>query len=156
MQTLNLILRIIWMVVFLCFVSCNQGNSHINVTKSKIIESALRDLLLKQRISIEKDAPFAYEADTLSDGITIFKQGKVVIGKWVVEITGNHACAKIQKRFGKEGHFELEIIEVNLEIGGDYAKVNDWRAYTAAYTQTGGTVGIGSQNDVATEKEEPK
>jgi hypothetical protein len=99
------------------------------VTQSVKIESALRDLLLSQQASIKKDAPFVYEVDTLSGGVTIREQGKVVIGEWIVEIAEPHAHATIQRRFGKGEHFESEVVEVDLKIEGNFVKVSDWRAY---------------------------
>ena len=122
--------------------SCKQGPPSMTISQSAKIESALRDLLVTQRASIEKDAPFVYEIDTFAGGVTVFERGNFVIGKWTVEVAKSRAHATIQRRFGEGQRFESEVIEVDLEIfSGDSVKVSHWRAYRGWGKQTSGAVG---------------
>jgi len=116
----------------------------MNTTQSEKIKSALRDLLVTNRASIEKDAPFVYEGDTLSGDVTVHGQGELVIGKWIVQIAGPRAHAKVQERWGAGGQFESEVVEVDLSISGDSLKVKDWRAYRGWGKQTGGAMDLRS------------
>jgi hypothetical protein len=106
-------------------------------TQSAKIESALRDLLVMQRASIEKDAPFVYEIDTFAGGVTVLGKEKLVIGRWTVAVGETHAHAIVSRKFGEGERFELEAIEVDLHISGDSVKVSHWRAYRGWGKQTG-------------------
>jgi hypothetical protein len=121
--------------------SCNQGPSSTKRNQFANIESALRNLLVTQRVSIEKDAPFVYEIDTFAGGVNVLGKKSLVFGKWTVEIEESRAHAKIQRKFGEGQRFESEVVEVDLEIDGDSVTVSHWRAYRGWGKQTGDAVG---------------
>jgi len=110
--------------------SHKNEDSAIIVKQSAKLEAALRQFLRDNKASIEKDAPFVYESDTLAGGATVLDSGDLIIGKWwTVKCLNSHAHAEIKKTFGKKS-FVSEVIEVELEAKGDSVNVISWKAYT--------------------------
>lgn len=109
--------------------SCTSVSESSEMKQGEKIETALRKLLSDQRQTIEKDASFVYETDVFAGGVTVSAPGRLAIGKWTVNITGNTAKAKIEKRFGGPGRFESEVIEVEFRLQGDSVITGSWRAY---------------------------
>lgn len=122
--------RILLAVCVLSFVtSCTSVSGPSEMKQAEKIEQALRKLLVDQRQAIEKDASFVYETDVFAGGAKVSEPGRLVIGKWTVDITGKTAKAKIEKRFSGSGQFESEIIEVQFQLQDESVTISNWRAY---------------------------
>jgi hypothetical protein len=110
-------------------VATDEGKRSSAMTLDKQIGNILRDLVIREKKSIQADAPFVYESDVFAGGITHTDPNRMVIGKWVVEFADNTATATVKKRYSDGVVIDIDIVEVTFDIHGDEAKMKIWRAY---------------------------